>query len=413
MRRPQRSLFLLAALAAAALFGSSRAAPPPADELGPLLDAVRSAVADGRVVQSKTLGFDHKKGDFTESPSEPGVLIGFDLGLGKFFDIETIYAYRAVFETAHGDEVLADHGLFRDKPGTKKTQLKTKVLHTVHVRARPGYAVGRLTLRSGLLINGLSVTFMRIKDGKLDPDQSYESDWVGDRTGGSESSVGGDGAPVMGISGSQDDEHASSLGLIFTTDPAPAVVPPAAAPPVVKPPAIPPVQPPAPAVQPPHAPVRFENPPPPPLADPPAEPPQPPAEPAQHPDANAQQQASAPPAAEKSSSDLLLAYGLPVAALIVVAGLALIFALTSLNRKGQLGRRPANRAAPPMALPVAVPLPSTALCERPAPRRRAADDEALELTAEDIVRDPPLAAALNDAPKTSPPSSDGWPQVKL
>ena len=202
---------IAAALVAAALLSSAApAAPPPADELGPLLEAARSAIADGRLVQSKTLGFDNKKGDFTESPSEPGVLIGFDLGLGKFFDIETIYAYRAVFETAHGDEVLPDHGLFHDKPGTKKTQLKTKVLHVVHVRARPGYAVGRLTLRSGLLINGLSVTFMRIKDGKLDPDQSYESDWVGDRTGGGEAAVGGDGSPVIGISGSQNDEHASA-----------------------------------------------------------------------------------------------------------------------------------------------------------------------------------------------------------
>ncbi len=65
-----------------------------------------------------------------------------------------------------------------------------------------------------------------------------------------------------------------------------------------------------------------------------------------------------------------------------------------------------------MALPVAVPVPSTALCERPATRRPAADEEVLELTAEDFVPDPPLAVDLKNAPK-APPSSDGWPQLKL
>ena len=223
-----------------------------------MIAGVRAAVADGRVTQSKLLGFENRKGDFTESPSEPGVLTGFDLGVGKWFDIETIYAYRAVFQTAHGDEELSEHGLFRDKVGPKNKRLKTKVLRVVHVRARPGYAVGALTFRSGLLINGLSVTFMRMKDGKLDPQQSYESDWVGDRTGGSETTVGGDGAPVVGISGSQGDEHASALGRTFTTDPAPAAVPLAVAPPPVVPPAaVPPaVRPPF--VAPPAPPVRRQ-----------------------------------------------------------------------------------------------------------------------------------------------------------
>ena len=136
--------------------------------------------------------------------------------MGKFFDIETIYAYRAIFRTVQGDDVLREHGLFRDKVGPKNRPMKTKVLRTVASAAQPGYAVGGVTLRSGLLINGLSLTFMRMKDGKLDPQDSYESDWVGDRTGGGEAYMGGDGAPVVGILGSQDDEHARRLGLYFT-----------------------------------------------------------------------------------------------------------------------------------------------------------------------------------------------------
>ena len=215
---------LTTALAVAVLLGcAGPAVADSLDDLGTVIAGVRAAVADGRVTQSKLLGFENRKGDFTESPSEPGVLTGFDLGVGKWFDIETIYAYRGVFQTAHGDEELSEHGLFRNKVGPKNKRIKTKVRPRGTHAAQPGYAVGAMTFpHSGLLINGLSVTFMRMKDGKLDPQQSYESNWVGDRTGGGETTVGGDGAPVVGISGSQDDEHASTLGLTFTTDPAPA-----------------------------------------------------------------------------------------------------------------------------------------------------------------------------------------------
>ena len=135
---------LTTALAVAVLLGcAGPAVADSLDDLGTVIAGVRAAVADGRVTQSKLLGFENRKGDFTESPSEPGVLTGFDLGVGKWFDIETIYAYRAVFQTAHGDEELSEHGLFRDKVGPKNKRIKTKVLRVVHIRARPGYAVGR------------------------------------------------------------------------------------------------------------------------------------------------------------------------------------------------------------------------------------------------------------------------------
>ena len=82
---------------------------------------------------------------------------------------------------------------------------------TERLRARSDYAVGGITLRSGLFINGLSLTFMRI-DGKiLDPRRAYTSEWVGDRTGGSENSLSvGDGV-VVGVYGSQDDDHVYGL----------------------------------------------------------------------------------------------------------------------------------------------------------------------------------------------------------
>jgi hypothetical protein len=334
MRGPQKQPWRLASalLAAAALLacgGRAHAADDPADDAGPVIAAVRKAVADGRLDQTQMLGFNLGKDTFNESPSEPGVLIGFDLGVGKFFDIENIYALRAVFLTAHGEEILKDHGLFRDKPGPKGKPTKTKVLHTVHLRARPGYAVGGVTLRSGLNINGLSLTYMRMKGKALDQLLSYESEWVGDRTGGGEAYMGANGAPVVGIFGCQDDEKICALGLYVVSNPPPA---PAAVPPAVPP--QPPVQPPA--APPPVIPPRVERPAPPPEParfDPPAAPPVAPPAVAPEPASAPAAQATTPAAPPSTSSETLLAYIVGAAGFLLVIGLVSLAALNAISRK--------------------------------------------------------------------------------
>src|SRR4029077_10735016 len=126
---------------------------------------------------------------YSEIPAQGGLLIGFDLGVGKFFNIETVYALRPIYMTAHGETSIEDHGLFRGRRQVGRRVFKTKVLRTVRVVARPGYAVGGVPVRSGLHITGLSLTFMRINGRALDPLQSYDSEWVGDRTGGGERSM--------------------------------------------------------------------------------------------------------------------------------------------------------------------------------------------------------------------------------
>jgi hypothetical protein len=79
--------------------------------------------------------------------------------------------------------------------------------------------VGGIHLRTGLIINGLAVTFMRINGRTLDSSQAYTSEWLGDRTGGSEEYLGGAGAPVVGVFGREDEKHVSALGLVFATVP--------------------------------------------------------------------------------------------------------------------------------------------------------------------------------------------------
>jgi hypothetical protein len=208
------------------MVASSARADDPKSEPNPLFGAAKAAVANGRVDKSKPLGFHDDRKPYSELPDMGAVLIGFDLGIGKFLDIDVVYAMRPLYLTQFGESSGDDHGLFHNRTLPNKKVLKTKVLRTVRVQARPGYAVAGVTVRSGLLINGLSLTYMKINGKSLDPSRTYTSEWIGDRTGGSERSIDGDGSPVVGVLGSQDDEHVMSLGLYFMNVPAPAVKPP-------------------------------------------------------------------------------------------------------------------------------------------------------------------------------------------
>jgi hypothetical protein len=200
---------LLAAAGVAAAGNSFQAA----------LAAARTAIAEDRVGRTKVLGCYDDKHPFSELHADGALLTGFDLGVGMSGDIETVYAVRPLYWTRAGDAAGADRGLFRTRRGPGKKVIKSKVLRVVHVQARPGYAVGAVTIRSGLNINGLSVTFMKINGATLDSGRSYTSEWVGDRTGGGENTISGDGAPAVGLFGSNDEEHIQAFGLYFVQPP--------------------------------------------------------------------------------------------------------------------------------------------------------------------------------------------------
>jgi hypothetical protein len=57
---------------------------------------------------------------------------------------------------------------------------------------------------------------MKVKNGKLDPTDSYESAWIGGADGGGpKTKVGGTGAPVVGLSGRTNTaQHLGSIGLL-------------------------------------------------------------------------------------------------------------------------------------------------------------------------------------------------------
>ncbi len=60
------------------------------------------------------------------------------------------------------------------------------------VKAKPGYVVSSLTIRTTVFLTGLSLTYVKLDAGRLQPEDSYTSEWVGSMAGRSETS----GAPA-------------------------------------------------------------------------------------------------------------------------------------------------------------------------------------------------------------------------
>ena len=66
---------------------------------------------------------------------------------------------------------------------------------------KPGYAIGKIEARIGLIMNAVRTHFYRVNGQKLDSADAYASDWVGG-DGGSLTALDGQGAPLVGVAGS-------------------------------------------------------------------------------------------------------------------------------------------------------------------------------------------------------------------
>ena len=142
-------------------------------------------VAAGTVEQSDPAG-GGGGGAFEEIPRDGALLIGLHLAVGDFAGHLVVRAVQAVYLSPEGIANGEPHGDLGDD--------------YVKLQAKPGYAVGAITARGGNRVDGLSLTFMRIRDDRLDPRDSYSSEWVGGE-GGNPAWVGGDGRAVVGVFG--------------------------------------------------------------------------------------------------------------------------------------------------------------------------------------------------------------------
>jgi hypothetical protein len=123
---------------------------------------------------------------FQDVPPEGAILIGFETNVTPFAGQPRVESVRPIFLTQNGETFGPWHGPPAQAP-------------TV-VKAKPGYVVGSLTIRTTVFLTGLSLTYVKLEGGKLQPADSYTSEWVGSMQGGMATS-GGPGLVPVGISG--------------------------------------------------------------------------------------------------------------------------------------------------------------------------------------------------------------------
>lgn len=168
------------------------AAAPPSDtglsraEQEALFKRLAQAVNAGAVQRTKLQGM----GDvpFEDMARTGGLLVGFEVSYDKFFNNFRIKSVQPIYQALNGRESGAVHA-------------GPVGVDTHQIVARPGYAVGAITVKSGLTVDGFSVTFMKINKDGLDARDSYTSEWQGGPGGGSKATLGGDGSFVVGVYG--------------------------------------------------------------------------------------------------------------------------------------------------------------------------------------------------------------------
>jgi hypothetical protein len=68
------------------------------------------------------------------------------------------------------------------------------------VKAKPGYIVGAIHLKSGVVFDAFAMTFVRFEQGRMLTNDQYVSETFGGK-GGNPSSVGTPGALIVGVVG--------------------------------------------------------------------------------------------------------------------------------------------------------------------------------------------------------------------
>jgi len=137
---------------------------------------------------------------FREVPKEGGVLVGVAVGYINAFGGAKVGMIQPIFRAKSNVVNGRRHG--------------RNILPSVRVIARPGYAVGGINTRTGLLLDAFQLVFMKLKNGQLDPADSYTSNWLGDPRGGSDGGATGDGNLIVGIHGRSNGREVNMLGLV-------------------------------------------------------------------------------------------------------------------------------------------------------------------------------------------------------
>jgi hypothetical protein len=134
---------------------------------------------------------------FRETAPKGGLLVGVRVGYVKGSKVGSV---QPIFQAGASYVKGTRHG--------------APVEGEITVVAKPGYAVGGVNTRAGLLLDAVQLVFMKYQDGHLDPNDSYASAWLGDPTGGNLKNVSGEGKIIAGFHGVTNQREVNSLGLV-------------------------------------------------------------------------------------------------------------------------------------------------------------------------------------------------------
>ena len=137
---------------------------------------------------------------FRDLAPEHGLLVGMRVGYITAFGGSKVGAIQPIFQAG--------------STYSEGKQFGVNIGPSVTVVARPGYAVGAINTRSGLMLDSFQVVFMRFKGGRLETKDSYTSDWLGDPRGGGAGTASGDGKLVVGVHGRSNGREVNALGLL-------------------------------------------------------------------------------------------------------------------------------------------------------------------------------------------------------
>lgn len=165
----------------------------------PLFARVQDAVKNKKLNHVRAIGYSFGE-KWTDIPEQGGILTGLDIGLNP--NDGSLITVQAYYTTQRGEVAGKLFGV--------ATPVATKL------RAKPGYAIGAMTMREGYGIGGIVVKFMQMQGDTLNPAQSYDSEYVGGRLGDNED-LDVSGEPIVGIHGCL--KRDGSLGSIGTVTP--------------------------------------------------------------------------------------------------------------------------------------------------------------------------------------------------
>lgn len=123
---------------------------------------------------------------FEDYAPEGAVLVGFHVSLGEARRGSHVQAMRPIYQLGK----IYREGEWCGTPTDDETRLL----------AKPGYVVGAIRVRAGLVIDAVGLSFVAVKDGQLQADDTYDSEWLGG-DGGAERPTPESPAFIVGLVG--------------------------------------------------------------------------------------------------------------------------------------------------------------------------------------------------------------------